>query len=100
MTQHVIVVKKKNDCIAVPGHRTAAASDEVKITNHTGDTIDLSFPNSTAWSTEPTPKTLNDKDVSTGILASTACGFYPYSIYCHANADYAEGNSHPAFIVR
>ena len=102
MTQHTVVVSTGHGSIVVPGHRIVAPGEEVEITNHTGGQIDLSFPNPGLWSTQP-PESIENGDTQKGKVAEDARGkgaFFPYSVYCHKSGDYAEGNSHPAFIVR
>lgn len=99
MTQHIVVVSTGLGCIVVPGHGIVSPGEEVKITNQTRQTINLSFPNPKLWGSNP-PSELDNRETGTGTVATTATGgFYPYSVYCQGSGDYAEGNSHPAFIV-
>ena len=95
----VMFKKKKSECRVVPGEVNAKASDSITFTNITGGDIKMNFPNDTLWSASPAA-TLTTGSSTTGTLADSVCGFFPFAIYCEIIEDYAEGNSHPAFIVR
>lgn len=99
MTHHVVVVSTGHGCIVVPPHQIVGPGDDVEIRNHTKDRIELSFPNPRLWSKEP-DTTLDNGETGEGIVGNAPGGFYPYSVYCHRDGDYAEGHSHPGFIVR
>ncbi len=101
MTDKVTIVSTAHGgCVVHPGHRTVDEGGIVEFRNRTGGEIVFSFPDSTLWATAPNT-TLGDKASSSGTLASTlADASYVYSVYCKVGKEYAEGNSHPAFIVR
>ena len=100
MTEHVVVVSTGRGCLVVPGHRIMVAGDDIHIKNSTGDKIDLAFADPALWAVSPPTPVLNGATSIGTVANAVPGGFYPYSVYCHKNGDYAEGNSHPAFIVR
>ena len=97
---HVVVIDTGKGCIVVPGKRVVRAGDTATFTNLTGDQIDLSFPVASLWSAAPAAAIADgDSDVGT-VNDPIAVGDWVYSVYCHVNKTYADGGSHPAFIVR